>query len=137
MQSQTVSPTESVDSYSDYSYGTDAGWVEPSPWWWQPAGFFAGYNFVPLTTVVVFNRGFRHPKRFFNDRKERFFDRDQKGRFFNSSEFDARRDGRGREKEFFGLSATTNLSAGAIRRESFGKAVVRTAGRRREVVGRT
>ena len=44
----------------------------------------------------------------------------------NSSEFDARRDGRGREKEFFGLSATTNSSAGAIRRESFGKAVVRT-----------
>ena len=127
VESQTVSPTESVDSYSDYSYTSDAGWVEPSTWWWQPAGFFAGYNFVPLTTVVVFNRGFRHPKRFFNHRKERFFDRDQKGRFFNSSEFHARRDGRGRERKFFGLSATTNSSAGAIRRESFGKAVVRAA----------
>ena len=127
VQSQTVSPTESVDSYSDYSYASDAGWVEPTPWWWQPVGFFAGYNFVPLTTVVVFNhRDFRHRNRFFNDRKERFFDRDQKGRFFDSSKFDARRDGRGSGK-FFGLSATTNSSAGAIRRESFGKAVVRTA----------
>ena len=48
--SQTDSPTESVDSYSDYYDASDAGWVEPSPWWWQPAGFFAGYNFVPLTT---------------------------------------------------------------------------------------
>jgi hypothetical protein len=126
--SQTVSPTESVNSYSDYSYASDAGWVEPIPWWWwQPVGFFAGCNFVPLTTVVVFNhRDFRHRNRFVNDRKERFFDRDQKGRFFDASEFDARRDGRGSGK-FFGLSATTNSAAGAIRRESFGKAVVRTA----------
>ena len=78
--------------------------------------------------MVVFNhRNFRHPKRFFNDRKKPFLDRDQKGRFFDSSEFHARRDGRGREKKFFGLSATTNSSAGAIRRESFGKAVVRPA----------
>ena len=76
--------------------------------------------------MVVFNRDFKHRNRFFNDRKERFFDRDKKGRFFDASEFDARRDGRGSGK-FFGLSATTNSSAGAIRRESFGKAVVRTA----------
>jgi hypothetical protein len=102
-------------------------WIEPTPWWWwQPAGFFAGSSFVPLTTVVVFNRDFRHPNRFFNHRKERFFDRDKKSRFFTGSKFDARRDGRGSGK-FFGLSATTNSSAGAIRRESFGKAVVRTA----------
>ena len=113
---------------SDDSYASDAGWVEPTPWWWwQPVGFFAGSSFVPLTTVVVFNRDFRHRNRFFNDRKERFFDRDQKGRFFAGNKFDTRRDGRGREKEFFGLSATKNLSAGAIRQESFGRAVVRTA----------
>jgi hypothetical protein len=126
--SQTVSPTESVNSYSDYSYASDAGWVEPTPWWWwQPVGFFAGSNFVPLTTVVVFNhRDFRHRNRFLSDRKERFFDRGKKGRFFDASEFDARRDGRGGGK-FFGLSATTNSSAGAIRQESFSKAVVRTA----------
>ena len=125
--SQTVSPTESVNSYFDYSYASDAGWVEPTPWWWwQPVGFFAGSNFVPLTTVVVFNRDFRHRNRFLSDRKERFFDRGKKGRFFDASEFDARRDGRGSGK-FFGLSATTNSSAGAIRRESFSKAVVRTA----------
>ena len=126
LQSQTVSPTESVDSYSDYSYASDAGWVEPTPWWWQPAGFFAGYNFVPLTTVVVFNhRDFRHRNRFVNDRKERFFDRGKKGRFFDANGFGARRDGRGSGK-FFGLSATTNSSAGVIRRGSFGKAVMRT-----------
>ena len=114
--SETVSPTE---SFSDDSYASDAGWVEPTPWWWwQPVGFFAGSSFVPLTTVVVFNRDFRHRNRFFNDRKERFFDRDKKGRFFDASGFRARRDGRGSEK-FFGLSA--------IRRESFGKAIVRTA----------
>ena len=125
VQSQTVSPTESV---SDYSYASDAGWVEPIPWWWwQPIGSFAGYNFVPLTTVVVFNhRDFRHRNRFVNDRKERFFDRHQKGRFFAGSEFNARRDGRGSGK-FFGLSATTNSAAGAIRRESVREAVVRTA----------
>ena len=124
--SQTVSPTE---SFSDYSYASDAGWVEPTPWWWwQPVGFFAGSSFVPLTTLVVFNRDFKHRNRFFHDRKERFFDRDQKGRFFAGNKFGARRDGRGREKEFFGLSATTNSSAGAIRQESFGKAVVRRGG---------
>ena len=128
VQSQTVSPTESVNSYSDYSYASDAGWVEPIPWWWwQPIGSFAGSYFVPLTTVVVFNhRDFRHRNRFFSDRKKRFLDRDQKGRFFDSSKFHARRDGRASGR-FFGLSATTNSSAGAIRRESFGKAVVRTA----------
>jgi hypothetical protein len=121
--SQTVSPTE---SFSDDSYASDAGWVEPTPWWWwQPVGFFAGSNFVPLTTVIVFNRDFRHRNRFFNDRKERFFDRGKKGRFFDTSEFDARRGGTGSRK-FFGLSASTNSSAGAIRRESFGKAGVRT-----------
>ena len=126
VQSQTVSPPE---SFSDYSDASDAGWVEPTPWWWwQPAGFFAGSSFVPLTTVVVFNRDFRHRNRFFHDRKGRFFDGGKKGRFFAASQFDARRDGRGSGK-FFGLSATTNSSAGAIRRESFGKAVVRTAGR--------
>jgi hypothetical protein len=127
VQSQTVSPTESDNSYSDYSYGSDAGWVEPTPWWWwQPAGFFAGSNFFPLTTVVVFNRDFRHRNRFFHDRKERFFDRDKKGRFFAGSGIGARRDGRGSGK-FFGLSGTTNSWAGASRRESFGKGVVRTA----------
>jgi hypothetical protein len=114
--SETNSPTEPVDSYSDYSYDSDAGWVGPSAWWW-PIGSFAGYNFVPLTTVVAFNRDFRHPKR--------FFDRN-KGRFFDGSKFGVRRGGRGREKEFFGLSATANSPAGAIRQESFGKAVVRT-----------
>jgi hypothetical protein len=125
VQSQTVSPPE---SFSDYYYGSDAGWVEPTPWWWwQPVGFFAGSSFVPLTTVVVFNRDFKHRHRFFNDRRERFFNRDKKGRFFTGSEFGARRDGRSSGK-FFGLSATTNSSAGAIRRESFGKAVVRRGG---------
>ena len=124
VQSQMVSPPE---SFSDDSYVSDAGWVEPTPWWWwQPAGFFAGSTFVPLTTVVVFNRDIKHRNRSFNDRKERFFDRDKNGRFFDASEFDARRSGRGNER-FFGLSARTNSSAGAIGRESFGKAVVRTA----------
>ena len=123
VQSQTVSPTE---SFSDYYDASDAGWVEPTPWWWwQPAGFFAGSSFVPLTTVVVFNRDFRHRNRFIHDRKGHFFDRGQKGRFFAGGQFGVRRDGRGSGK-FFGLSATTNSSAGAIRRESFGKAVVRT-----------
>jgi hypothetical protein len=126
VESQTVSPPE---SFSDDSYTSDAGWVEPTPWWWwQPVGFFAGSSFVPLTTVVVFNRDFRHRNRFFHDRKGRFFDHDQKGRFFAGNKFGARRDGRGREKEFFGLSATTNSPAGAIRRESFGQAVVRRGG---------
>jgi hypothetical protein len=124
VQSRTISPTE---SFSDYSYVSDAGWVEPTPWWWwQPVGFFAGSSFVPLTTVVVFNRDFRHRNRFFNHRRERFFDRDRKGRFFNPSAFNARRDGRGSGR-FFGLSATTNSSAVASRREGFGNAVVRTA----------
>ena len=127
VQSQAVSPTESVNSYSDYSYASDAGWVEPTPWWWwQPVGFFAGSNFVPLTTVVVFNRDFRHRNRFVNDRKERIFDRGKKGRFFHTSEFDARRGDTGSRK-FFGLSASTNSLAGTNRRESFGKAGVRTA----------
>ena len=125
--SETVTPTESENSYSDYSHVSDAGWVEPIPWWWwQPVGFFAGSNFVPLTTVVVFNRDFRHRNRFLNDRKERFFDRGNKGRFFDANGFGARRDGRGSGK-FFGLSATTNSAAGAIRRESFRETVVRTA----------
>jgi hypothetical protein len=125
--SETVTPTESENSYSDYSHVSDAGWVEPTPWWWwQPVGFFAGSNFVPLTTVVVFNRDFRHRNRFFNDSKERFFDRGKKGRFFDANGFGARRDGRGSGK-FFGLSATTNSAAGAIRRESFRETVVRTA----------
>jgi hypothetical protein len=128
VESQTVSPPESDNSYSDdYSYGSDAGWIEPTPWWWwQPGGFFAGSSFVPLTTVVVFNRDFRHRSRFFKDRKDRFFDHDKKGRFFDSSGIGARRDGRGSGK-FFGQSGTINSSASAIRRESFGKGVVRTA----------
>ena len=135
VESQAVSPPESFSD--DYSYASDADWVEPTPWWWwQPVGFFAGSSFVPLTTVVVFNRDFKHRNRFFNDRKERFFDRDKKGRFFAGSKFDARRDGRDSGK-FFGLSATTNSSAGAIRRESFGKAVVRTARETPVVVART
>ena len=125
---ETVSPSESENSYSDYSYVSDAGWVDSTPWWWwQPVGFFAGSSFVPLTTVIIIHdRDFRHRHRFFTDRRERFFDRDQKGRFFDASEFNARRDGRGSGK-FFGLSATTNSSAGAISRESFREAVVRTA----------
>jgi hypothetical protein len=124
VQSRTVSPTESL---YDYSYASDAGWVDPPPWWWwQPVGFFAGSSFVPLTTVVVFNRDFRHRNRFFNHRKERFFDRDKRGRFFNPSAFNARRDGRGSGR-FFGLPARTISSAGASRRESFGRAAVRTA----------
>ena len=123
LESQTVSPTE---SFADDYYASDAAWAEPTPWWWwQPVGFFAGSSFVPLTTVVVFNRDFKHRNRFVNDGKERFFDRGKKGRFFDASGFNTRRDGRGSGK-FFGLSATTNSSAGAIRRESFGKAVVRT-----------
>ena len=136
VQSQTVSPTESVNSYSDYYYASDAGWVEPTPWWWwQPVGFFAGSSFIPLTTVVVFNhRDFKHRNHFFNDRKERFFDGDKKGRFFSGSKFDARRDGRGSGK-FFGLSATTNPSTGAIRQESFGKAVVRGRGGGADLIG--
>ena len=53
---ETVSPSESENSYSDYSYVSDAGWVESTPWWWwQPVGFFAGSSFVPLTTVIVFS----------------------------------------------------------------------------------
>ena len=127
VESETGSPPESFNSYSDDSYASDADWVEPRPWWWwQPVGFFAGSSFVPLTTVVVFNRDFKHRNRFFNDRKARFFDGDRKGRFFAAGGPDARRDGRGSGK-FFGLSAATNSSAGAIRQESFGKAVVRTA----------
>jgi hypothetical protein len=116
-----ASPTESVDSYSDYYSTWDAGWVQPVPWWWwQPVGFFAGSNFFPLTTVLVFNDRdlfFRHHDRFFN--------RNRIGRFFNGSEFEARRDGKGGAK-FFGLSATTNPSVAASRRESFRRAVVRT-----------
>jgi hypothetical protein len=101
-ESQAVSPPE---SFSDDSYVSAADWVEPTPWWWwQPVGFFAGSSFVPLTTVVVFNRDFRHRNRFFNDGRKRFFDRDQKGRFFAGNEFDARRGGRGSGK-FFGSSA--------------------------------
>lgn len=123
-ESQAVSPPE---SFSDESYASDADWVEPTPWWWwQPVGFFAGSSFVPLTTVIVFNRDFRHRHRFFNDGRKRFFDSDKKGRFFAGSKFDARRGGRDSGK-FFGLSAQTNSSAGAIGRESFGKAVVGTA----------
>jgi hypothetical protein len=123
-ESQAVSPPE---SFSDDSYASDADWVEPTPWWWwQPVGFFAGSSFVPLTTVIVFNRDFRHRHRFFNDGRKRFFDSDKKGRFFAGSKFDARRGGRDSGK-FFGLSAQTNSSAGAIGRERFGKAVVGTA----------
>jgi hypothetical protein len=113
-------PTELVDSYSEYYSTWDAGWVQPVPWWWwQPVGFFAGSNFFPLTTVLVFNDRdffFRHPNRFFN--------RKRIGRFFNGSEFAAQRDGNGRAK-FFGLSATTNPSMATLRRESFRRALVR------------
>jgi hypothetical protein len=116
---QAVSPTESVNSYPDYYYASGAGWVEPMPWWWwQPVGFFAGSDFFPLTTVVVFNHRdffFKHP-----DGKDRFFNRDRNGRFFNGREFDA-------HGKFFGLSAMTNPSVAASRRERSRKALVRTA----------
>ena len=79
-----------------------------------------------MKTVIVFNRDFRHRHRFFNDGRKRFFDSDKKGRFFAGRKFDARRGGRDSGK-FFGLSAQTHASAGAIVRESFGKAVVGTA----------
>jgi hypothetical protein len=125
------SPRESVNSYSDYNSTWDMDWVQPVPWWWwQPVGFFAGSNFFPLTTVLVFNHRdffFRHHDRFFNDGKDHFFNRDRIGRFFHGSEFNAQRDGRRRAK-FFGLSAMTNPSLAASRRERVRQSLVRTRG---------
>src|ERR1051326_6787553 len=41
--------------YPDY-YDWGPGWVEPAPWWWwQPAGFFVGFNFVPCRPFFVFD----------------------------------------------------------------------------------
>ena len=118
---QTASPTELVSSYPDYYYASGPSWVEPTPWWWwQPVGFFAGLNFVPFTTVVVFNH--RH---FFRDH-DHFFHRDRNGRFFNGGEFGARHND-GDRGRFFGMSATTNPSMAASSRDSFHKASVLTA----------
>jgi Flp pilus assembly protein TadD len=117
---QTVSPTATVSSYPDYFYDSGPGWVEPVPWWWwQPVGFFAGFNFVPFSTVIVFNH-----RKFFRDHDHHFdrdFDRDRNGRFFNGSEFDAHHNSAGGGK-FFGMNATPNPSVAASRREGFHQA---------------
>ena len=126
---QTVSPTELVSSYPDYDYASGAGWVEPTPWrWWQPVGFFGGFDFFPFTRVVVFNHRdfFRHHDHFFHDHNDRFFHRDRNGRFFNGSEFGTQHNDASRGN-FFGMSATTNPSVAGSRRESFHKASVLTA----------
>jgi hypothetical protein len=126
---QTASPTELVSSYPDYYYASGPGWVEPTPWWWwQPIGFFAGFDFFPFTTVVVFNHRnfFRDHDRFFHGENDRFFDRDRNGRFFNGGEFGARHND-GDRGRFFGMSATTNPSMAASSRDSFHKASVQTA----------
>ena len=107
----------------------DAGWVEPTPWrWWQPVGFFGGFDFFPFTRVVVFNHRdfFRHHDHFFHDHNDRFFHRDRNGRFFNGSEFGTQHNDASRGN-FFGMSATTNPSVAGSRRESFHKASVLTA----------
>jgi hypothetical protein len=114
---QTESPTATVSPYPDYFYDSGPGWVEPEPWWWwQPVGFFAGFNFVPFSTVIVFNH-----RKFFRDHDHHFdrdFDHGRSGRFFNGSEFDARHNNAGGGK-FFGMNARANPSVAASRREGF------------------
>ena len=117
---QTVSPTATVSSYPDYFYDSGPGWVEPVPWWWwQPVGFFAGFNFVPFSTVIVFNH-----RKFFRDHDDHFhrdFDRGRNGRFFSGSEFDPHHNNAGGGK-FFGMNARANASVAASRRGSFRQA---------------
>jgi hypothetical protein len=124
---QTVSPTTTVSSYPDYFYDWGPGWVEPVPWWWwQPVGSFAGFNFVPFSTVIVFNH-----RKFFRDHDDHFdrdFDRGRSGRFFNGSEFDPRHNNAGGGR-FFGMSAAANASVAASKRESFHQASVLAATR--------
>jgi hypothetical protein len=125
---QTESPTATVSSYPDYFYDSGPGWVESVPWWWwQPVGFFAGFNFFPFSTVIVFNH-----RKFFRDHDHHFdrnFDhRDRNGRFFSGSESDPHHNNAGGGK-FFGMNARVNPSMAASRRERFRQASVLTAPR--------
>jgi hypothetical protein len=84
-------------SYPDYGpyYDYGAGWVEPAPlWWWQPVGFFGGFEFFPFASVVVFDRDHDrfhhhfHDGRFHDgsfDHRDAFFHANKNGgRFFGS-----------------------------------------------------
>lgn len=64
----TASPLPTY--YSDYYYDGGPGWIEPAPWWWwQPVGFFAGFDFFPFSTVIVFDHHhfFHHHDFFVHD----------------------------------------------------------------------
>jgi len=75
--------------YPDY-YASGPGWVEPAPWWWwEPAGVFVGFSFVPVGTVFVFDDAhffhhhhFHHHDGFHvgNVHHDGFFVRDAAGR---------------------------------------------------------
>lgn len=75
-----LTPPVSYNNYNYYpndyysSYGWGPGWAGPSWAWWQPYGYFTGFDFFPFTTGFVFgnDRFFGHD-RFFHDRDDRFF----------------------------------------------------------------
>lgn len=67
----------------DYYYDWGSSWVEPAPWWWwQPVGYFAGFDFVPFSTFVVFdNDGFFFHNHFFHHDRDDFFFHHDHGAF--------------------------------------------------------
>jgi len=72
----------------DYYYDWGPTWVQPASWWWwQPVGFFAGFNFVPFSTFVVFDNHafFFHHHFFHHDGKDFKSFPHGHGHFFNKN----------------------------------------------------
>src|SRR3989442_15152900 len=111
---RTASPSTAMNrNYPDYYYDWGPGWVQPAPWWWwQPAGFFIGFDFFPCRTFFVFDDFlfFRHHHFFHHDRF--FFDR----HFHRDGFFVRDRAGRG---AFFGTPARANSSVAGLARARF------------------
>ncbi|MDB6124871.1 MAG: hypothetical protein JWQ71_3864 [Pedosphaera sp.] len=129
--------------YSDYAYDWGPGWVQPAPWWWwQPAGYFAGFSFFPFSTTFLFDNDdfFFHNRHFFHgrDRDDRFFHGNRDFRFDRDNRFahgnrDFRHDGffnhndrsvwhqnGGGRNAFFGTPARPNhLMAQNMRNNNF------------------
>jgi hypothetical protein len=107
--------------YSNYANDWGPGWIEPSPWWWwQPVGFFGGFNFFPFGLGFVFDNDRFFDHRFFHDRDFRH-DRD----FHHDNRFADRHDrsvwhgdARG-HNSFFGTPARPNAALAQSRRNDF------------------
>ncbi len=116
--------------YDDHYYDWGPGWVEPAPWWWwEPCGFWFGFNFFREFPVVVFNNHeffehhhFHHGEFFDHDLHFAHHDSAEHGRVFFGHEWNDpaawHRSPQG-QAGFFGIPAHPALATARFSHDSF------------------